>query len=134
LAHRYSAIGPSRGQTYLSALGYRVIPDDDANAAAAANYDLLVVPGGSAARQLAETDAALQLAETDAARQLVGSHPTKGRDHRTAGSAGGRRPVSRALYASKLAYPTVAEIVLGDEVIRGFLADKPHRLLQLTPA
>jgi hypothetical protein len=108
-------------------LGYPVIPDDDVNAAVAANYDLLVVAGGSTARQLAETDAA---------RQLVESHPTKGRDHYDAGSAGGHRPVSGALYAGKLAYPAVsrAKVGLGDEVIRGLLADKPHRLPQLTLA
>lgn len=122
-----SIIGPSRSQTYRSVLGYPVIPDDDVNAAVAANYDLLVVPGGSDARHLAEADAA---------RQLVESHLTKGRDHCTAGSADGRRTVSGALYASKIAYPAVsrAKIGLVDEVVRGFLADNPRRLLKLTPA
>lgn len=121
-----SIIGPSRSQTYRSVLGYPVIPDDDVNAAAA-NYDLLVVPGGSAARHLAEADAA---------RQPVESHLTKGRDHSTAGSADGRRAVSGALYASKIAYSAVsrAKIGLVDEVVRGFLADNPRRLLKLTPA
>lgn len=120
-----SISGPSRGRTCLSVLGYPVIPDD-VNAAVAANFDLLAVPGGSAARQLAETDAA---------RQLVESHLTKGRDHCATGSVRGRRPVSGALYASKLAYPAVsrAKAGLGDEVIRGFLADAPRRLLELTP-
>lgn len=106
-------------------LGYPVIPDD-VNAAVAANFDLLAVPGGCAAQQLAENDAA---------RQLVESHLTKGRDHCATGSARDRPAVSGALYASKLAYPAVsrAKVGLGDEVIRGFLAHNPRRLLELTP-
>jgi putative intracellular protease/amidase len=115
---------PARGQTYLSVLGHPVTPGD-INAAVAAIYDLLVAPGGSAARRLAETDAA---------RPLVESHPTEG--HCTAGSTGGGQPVSGALWASKLAYPAVshAKVGLGDEVILGRLADNSCRLPQLAPA
>lgn len=62
-----------RGQTYLSVLAiYPVIRDDDGTAAVAANYDLLAVPGGSAARQLAETGVARQLVESHLAHAKVG--------------------------------------------------------------
>lgn len=122
-----AVVGDGYHELELSVLGYPVIPDADVNAAVAANNNLLVVPGGSAARQLAETDAACQLVEP---------HLTKGRDHYDAGSAGGRRPVGGALYAGKLAYPAVsrAKAGLGDQVIRGVPADNPRRLPQLTPA
>jgi protease I len=45
-----SVAGPEAGRTYMSALGYPVIPEMDLAAAAAATPDLLIVPGGAGER------------------------------------------------------------------------------------
>ena len=77
-----SVIGPARDETYRSALGYPVIPDDDVAAAAAADYDVLVIPGGAAAGRLA-ADAG--------ARQLVQAHLGRGRTVALLGTGTGSR-------------------------------------------
>jgi hypothetical protein len=99
---------------------------DDVNAAMAANFDLLVVLGGSGA---------WQFAQTDASSQLVESRRAKGRDHCATGSARDRPAVSGALGASKPACPAVsrAKFGPGDGVSRGSLADNQRRLLEFTP-
>jgi protease I len=48
-----SVAGPVADQTYVSTLGYPVIPDVDLGAAAEQKPDLLIVPGGEAGRRLA---------------------------------------------------------------------------------
>jgi protease I len=51
-----SVVGPSVGQTYMSELGYPVIPDLDLNAAAEREPELLIVPGGEAGERLAASE------------------------------------------------------------------------------
>jgi protease I len=70
LGAHVTIIGPSRDETYLSLLGYPVIPDEDLEAAAAARYDLLVVPGGAAARRLSQAGPV---------RQIIAAHLGSGR-------------------------------------------------------
>ncbi len=52
-----SVAGPVAGETYVSTLGYPVIPDLDLGAAAERNPDLLLMPGGEAGRRLASSAA-----------------------------------------------------------------------------
>jgi protease I len=58
-----SVAAPSAGQTYMSALGYPVIPDQDLSAAAEREPDLLIVPGGEAGQRLAASEQARALIE-----------------------------------------------------------------------
>ena len=60
--------GPSAGQTYMSTLGYPVIPDQDLSAAAEREPDLLIVPGGEAGQRLAASKLATSLIEDGRAR------------------------------------------------------------------
>lgn len=63
-----SVAGPAADETYVSTLGYPVIPDCDLTAAAAAEPDLLIVPGGAAGRRLATSGQAAQLLRDRLAR------------------------------------------------------------------
>jgi protease I len=63
-----SVAGPSAGETYMSALGYPVIPDQDLSAAAEREPDLLIVPGGQAGQRLAASKQATTLIEDSRAR------------------------------------------------------------------
>lgn len=63
-----SVAGPSAGQTYVSTLGYPVIPDQDLSAAAEREPDLLIVPGGEAGQRLAASKQATALIEDVRAR------------------------------------------------------------------
>jgi protease I len=56
-----SVAAPSAGQTYMSALGYPVIPDQDLSAAAEREADVLIVPGGEAGQRLAASKQASTL-------------------------------------------------------------------------
>lgn len=56
-----SVAGPAADQTYMSALGYPVIPDEDFSAAAKQGPDLLIMPGGEAAQRLAASGLADEL-------------------------------------------------------------------------
>lgn len=56
-----SVAGPAAGETYVSTLGYPVIPDLDLGAAAKQKPDLLIVPGGEAGRRLATSAQAADL-------------------------------------------------------------------------
>jgi protease I len=63
-----SVAGPTADETYVSALGYPVIPDCDLGAAAAGEPDLLIVPGGEAGRRLAASPQASRLVRDRLAR------------------------------------------------------------------
>jgi protease I len=63
-----SVAGPSAGQTYMSTLGYPVIPDQDLAGAAEREPDLLIVPGGEAGQRLAASEPATALIEDVRAR------------------------------------------------------------------
>jgi protease I len=77
-----SVIGPSRDETYRSRLGYPVIPDDDLTAAAQADYDVLVVPGGEAAQRLAASPQARALVQAQLAQgRTVALLGAAGSDH-----------------------------------------------------
>jgi protease I len=52
LGARVSVAGPSATDTYMSTLGYPVVPELDLAAATALQPDLLIVPGGEAGRRL----------------------------------------------------------------------------------
>jgi protease I len=56
-----SVAGPSADQTYVSTLGYPVIPDLDLAAAAEQEPELLIVPGGEAGQRLAASEQATAL-------------------------------------------------------------------------
>ena len=66
-----SVAGPVAGETYVSTLGYPVIPDLDLGAAAERNPDLLVMPGGEAGRRLASSAATAGLVAAAAAAGKV---------------------------------------------------------------
>jgi protease I len=55
--------GPEAGRTYMSTLGYPVIPELDLAAAAAEKPDLLIVPGGEAGERLDASAGARALRE-----------------------------------------------------------------------
>ncbi|HTS99661.1 MAG TPA: type 1 glutamine amidotransferase domain-containing protein [Streptosporangiaceae bacterium] len=59
-----SIAGPEPGQTYMSALGYPVIPDQDLAAAAGREPGLLIVPDGEAGQRLAASKQASALIES----------------------------------------------------------------------
>jgi protease I len=63
-----SVAAPSAGQTYMSALGYPVIPDEDLSAAAGREPGLLIVPGGEAQQRLTVSKQASALMEDCRAR------------------------------------------------------------------
>ena len=58
LGAHVSVAGPRADHTYMSVLGYPVIPDEDFSAAAKQEPDLLITPGGEAARRLATSELA----------------------------------------------------------------------------
>src|SRR5580693_7723276 len=53
LGAEVTVAGPVADETYVSTLGYPVIPDTDLAAAAAAEPDLVIMPAGEAGRRLA---------------------------------------------------------------------------------
>jgi protease I len=58
LGAQLSVAGPAADQTYMSVLGYPVIPDEDLSAAAKQEPNLLIMPGGEAAQRLATSELA----------------------------------------------------------------------------
>lgn len=60
--------GPEAGRTYMSTLGYPVIPELDLAAAAAPPPDLLIVPGGAAGQRLSASAEAKALRASCEAR------------------------------------------------------------------
>jgi protease I len=66
-----SIAGPVADETYVSALGYPVIPDTDLAAAEAERPDLVIVPGGEAGRRLAASPQAEPLTTTAGGHAVV---------------------------------------------------------------
>jgi len=71
LGAEVTVAGASADETYVSALGYPVIPDTDLAAAAAAGPDLVIVPGGEAGRRLAAAPQAEELMNIERAGAVV---------------------------------------------------------------
>src|ERR1700730_1404697 len=59
---KVTLVGPEAGQTYPSKLGYPVKSDKAARDDSAADFDLLVIPGGFAPDFLRRTEAMIRLA------------------------------------------------------------------------
>jgi len=68
LGAHLSVAGPAADQTYMSVLGYPVIPDEDISAAAKQEPDLLIMPGGEAGQRLANSELASELVRNCRAR------------------------------------------------------------------
>lgn len=134
-----SVIGPSRDETYRSPLGYPVIPDDDFAAAAQADYDVLIVPGGAAAARLAENAEARQLVQAHLGRgrtvALLGADDSHSLLTGEADAAAARGTILR--YASTDDLPALVPALLGDEPtpMRGtrvlVLAESQYQELEL---
>jgi protease I len=134
-----SVIGPSRDETYRSPLGYPVIPDNDFAAAAQADYDVLIVPGGAAAARLAENAEARRLVQAHLGRgrtvALLGADDSHSLLAGEADAAAARGTILR--YASTDDLPALAPALLGDEStpMRGtrvlVLAESQYQELEL---
>jgi protease I len=70
-----SVAGPVAGETYVSTLGYPVIPDTDLAAAAASEPDLVIAPGGEAGRRLAASPHTERLTASRGQTVLVTGDP-----------------------------------------------------------
>jgi deglycase len=113
-----AVIGPSREETYRSALDYPVIPDDGLAAAAQAGYDVLVVSGGAAGARLA--------GNTDA-RQLVQGHLAQGRTVALLGSDGGHARLTGAAEGAAAGGPILRFATADDlpALVPALLNDQP---------
>lgn len=118
-----SVIGPSRDEIYRSLLGYPVIPDDDFAAAAQADYDVLVVPGGAAAGRLGTSPEARRLVQAHAGRgRTVAVLGAEGSDHaaltgKAHGAPGDSAPADGELLSLATAddLPALVPSLLGEE-------------------
>jgi protease I len=71
LGAEVTVAGPEADETYLSTLGYPVIPDTDLASAAAAEPDLVIAPSGEAGRRLAALPQAEPLTTTAGGHAVV---------------------------------------------------------------
>jgi len=75
LGAEVTVAGPVADETYVSTLGYPVIPDTDLASAAAAEPDLVIVPAGEAGRRLAAAPRAEGLTANRGRTVIVAEDP-----------------------------------------------------------